>query len=217
MEVKLLTYTPDPVTKIYKACKICYSQNKIDENTSRKEMENLISKVIKSGHLSVTEHVSFTFEIRGISRVCSHQLVRHRIASYSQQSMRYTKPEDYIIPETIKKDERFFGKFKKIVEECFSLYEEMIKEGIPKEDARFILPHAVKTNIIMTMNLRELIHASSLRLCNRAQWEIRELFEKIKERVREVDPFLSSFLKPRCEHLGYCPEEKSCGRYPQRR
>lgn len=169
----------------------------------------LIKRLFRIGHHSVLEHISLTFAIAGISRVCSHQLVRHRLASYSQQSQRYVKQlPEFVIPNSLKGSQDFKEELKRI----HNLYLKMAK-SLKKEDARYIIPNAQTTNIIMTMNLRELIHASSLRLCNRAQWEIRQLFQKIKAEVKHYEPVLARFLKPRCFHLGFCPEIEPCGKY----
>lgn len=221
MQVSLINYTKEPLLVIYTAARTCYSAVRPDEiqakEFSLKKMRSLIKKVVTSGHHSVLEHASFTFAISGISRACSHQLVRHRMASYSQQSQRYVEPgDDLVIPPSIQGNELLCKEFKSLVKEIKNLYGRLLKEDIPKEDARFILPNAVATNIVMTMNLRELMHASALRLCTKAQWEIRELFTKIKERVGQVDNFLANFLNPKCISLGYCPEEESCGLTPKK-
>jgi len=154
------------------------------------------------GFPSVLEHIVFTFLIEDISRVTSHQLVRHRIASYTQESQRYSSCErDYIIPSTIKLSPEIRDKYEKLVKEAYELYEEMLCKNIPYEDARFILPQAVKTRILMTLNLRELIHIASLRLCSKAQWEIREVVEGMINEASKVIPELNVIkdeLKKRC-------------------
>jgi len=217
----LINYTKEPLSVIYTAARTCYSPTHPDEiltkEVSSDKIRALIKKVVDSGHHSVLEHASFTFAISGISRACSHQLVRHRMASYSQQSQRYVKSsDDLVIPPSIQENKLFCKKFESLVEQIKYLYGKFIKEGIPREDARYILPNAVATNLVMSMNLRELMHTSALRLCTKAQWEIRELFSKIKERVGQVDNFLANFLNPKCISLGYCPEEKSCGLTPKK-
>ncbi|RKX70842.1 FAD-dependent thymidylate synthase [candidate division WOR-3 bacterium] len=213
MEVRLLGATPDPIRVIYTAARTCYSSRSpieiMAEHPSKPKMVRLIKRLFAIGHHSVLEHVSFTFAIAGISRSCSHQLVRHRLASYSQQSQRYvTQSTSYIIPPDLKRDRRF----QTALLNLYELYRDLLKR-VEKEDARYLLPNAQATNLVMTMNLRELIHASSLRLCYRAQWEIRALFQRIRKLVREFEPALGAFLKPRCQHLGFCPEEEPCGRY----
>lgn len=150
---------------------------------------------------SVLEHIVFTFLIEDISRVTSHQLVRHRIASYTQESQRYseTKPE-YVIPETVKV-KGFEERFKSLVEELFRFYKEMVDSGVPYEDARYILPQAVTTKILMTVNLRELIHIACLRLSEKAQWEIRELASKMVEEASKVVPELPNMIRLACSSL----------------
>ena len=147
---------------------------------------------------SVYEHVTFTFMIEGISRVTSHQLVRHRIASYTQESQRYTIiPRDYVIPKSIMNSE-FKDKFIKLVNEAFNLYEEMVKKGIPYEDARYVLPQATTTNILMTVNLRELIHIACLRLSPKAQWEIREVVRLMVKEASRIVPELPQVISKAC-------------------
>lgn len=170
------------------------------------------------GHLSVVEHASFTFSAEGVSRALTHELVRHRIASYTQQSQRYVTYDTlghYVTPLSISENEEANKIYDNALTHISDAYQKLLKLNVPKEDARFILPNASKTNILITMNARELIHASHLRLCQRSQWEIRELFEKMKACVEEVSPLFASFLIPQCEHLGYCPEgDLSCGKTP---
>jgi len=170
------------------------------------------------GHHSVLEHVCMTFAIDKISRACSHQLVRHRIASYSQQSQRYVKYEniDYIIPPSIQKNDEIAIGFLMYMEDISRNYNELIELGIEAEDARYILPNAVATNITMTVNARELIEMCKLRLCTTAQWEIRKMFEMIVACVNSNKQlnFLSEYLSPKCEWVKHCSEGKrTCGRY----
>ncbi|ADY72979.1 thymidylate synthase, flavin-dependent [Desulfurobacterium thermolithotrophum DSM 11699] len=172
------------------------------------------------GNLKVLlRHSHFTFLVDGISRACSHQLVRHRPASYSQQSQRYVAMKNfpYVIPESVRKKKveiegktysyndvmMFIGKF----------YEALVEEEVPKEDARFVLPNACTTRIVFTMNGEELIHFLRLRTCTRAQWEIRKVAIKMLKILREKHPSLFKSVGPNCYYLGYCTEgKKSCGR-----
>ncbi len=217
MKVKLLSHTPQPEKVIATAARLCYSRLGIDDlkkNFTKEKIEAFIKKIIELGHESVLEHVSFTFGIEGISRACSHQLVRHRIASYSQQSQRYVNFDniEYIIPNSIKDDKRFNKKFKSLMKDISIFYKEMTEAGIPPEDARFILPNACATKIIVTMNLRELKHFFKLRCCNRAQWEIRELAIKMLRLLKNKIPILFSNMGPSCLN-GPCPEGvMSCGK-----
>jgi thymidylate synthase (FAD) len=166
----------------------------------------------------VLEHVSFSFAVEQISRSASHQLVRHRLASYSQQSQRYVQgPFPYVTPASwTRAGEALAGRYHTAMAEINRLYEEALAAGIPAEDGRFVLPNAVTTNLAMTMNLRELMHTVGLRTCERAQWEIQELFTRVAEAVRGADSFLGGFLVTKCERLGYCDERETCGRYPGR-
>ncbi|MEM2918254.1 MAG: FAD-dependent thymidylate synthase [Candidatus Altiarchaeota archaeon] len=221
MDVKLLSYTKNP-DKVCAAAAFTswkkLSTKELFEELSDEEMNKFLKKVISFGHLSVTEHASFTFSISGISRACSHQLVRHRIASYTQQSQRYVKFKkeeiEYITPKTIEKS-KFFDEYKELMLKIADLYERMLSGSIPAEDARYIIPNAATTNLTVTMNARELRHFISLRLCKRAQWEIRELARKMLEEAKKVAPALFYDVGIQCEMLGYCPEgELCCGLYP---
>jgi len=166
------------------------------------------------GHHSVLEHVSITFAIEKISRACSHQLVRHRIASYSQQSQRYVTYDDvdFIIPPSIRKDDEICVGYQKFLEDMIYNYNELIELGIPAEDARYLLPNATSTNITMTVNARELIEMCKLRLCTTAQWEIRKMFEMIRACVRNNKEltFLTEYLSPKCDWIKFCSEGKRC-------
>ena len=191
-------------------------------NDMKKQEEkrwNLVKKVLDSGHQSIAETVVFTFSIEGVSRSLTHQLVRHRLACYSQQSQRYVNFKDktfeYVTPDTIKKNVGAEVIYNEFMSKCKEYYDKLIDIGIPAEDARYVLPNAACTNINMTVNLRELIHICNLRLCTRAQKEIRELFKLIKQEVMEVDERLGNLLVPSCEVRGICFEGKCCGRKPQ--
>jgi len=194
-----------------------------------------LKHALDSGHESVAEHAVFTFAVSGVSRALTHQLVRHRMASYSQQSQRYVKMSgkvnesqfDFVTPEsfmTTVTDDYWntesgnnstlaSEEFESLMESIGELYERMINAGIPEEDARYILPNACTTNLVVTMNGRELRHFFNLRCCTRAQWEIRELADKMLELVKEVAPILFENAGASCVATGKCPEgKKSCGR-----
>jgi thymidylate synthase (FAD) len=206
------------VPLIYTACRTCYSElepeeifrRAIDGQIEPAKMQRLISNVIESGHGSTIEHVVFTFGITGVSRTLSHQLVRHRAGvAFDQQSQRYVtfKKAATMLPQTIADaDPAVRERFEAQVEGAMSLYGDLVGAGIPGEDARFVFPNATRTNLVMTTNLRALIHMSGLRLCTMAQWEIRRLFQLIRHEVFAVSPFLGSFLAPKCVPLGYCDE-----------
>lgn len=221
MQVRLLNYTPKPVETVYTAARTCYSDLEPSGIWSRRvsyvEMVKLLDKTIASGHHSVLEHISFTFSIEGISRSCSHQLVRHRLASFSQQSQRYISMTDaeYVIPPTINFNPKAKEIFQRLIADCNKAYDDLIEIGISQEDARFVMPNAAATSLVATMNFRELWHVAGIRLCQRAQWEIRELFQKIKSEMHSVPELtgLAQYLEPRCVQIGYCPEYKGCGYY----
>ncbi len=217
--VALIAHTPDPERTIAAAARISTSSATATELKAKmtpEAVERLLTRLLSSGHLSPFEHASFTFAIEGISRVTSHQLVRHRMASYTQQSQRYVslREVDYVTPSTISAKPEWKAKYHDMVHAAHRLYCEMLDAGIPAEDARYVLPNATETRLVMTMNARELMHVCSLRLCLKAQWEIVELFEKVKAEVDKVAPRIGAELKPKCYRLGYCDEAESCGIFP---
>lgn len=218
MNVKLVSYTPNPDQVCEMACRTCTSVDCPDISTAVNKTSAL-KKALDSGHESVAEHAVFTFQIEGISRACSHQLVRHRMASYSQQSQRYVYLEgfSYIIPKTIEENFDAVMEYHDIMGRISKLYSELIDSedgyGIPQEDARYILPNACCTNITVTMNARELRHFLKLRLCNRAQWEIHELAVRMLASVIDIAPVLFEGVGPKCHMEGKCTEIKGCGYY----
>lgn len=225
LNVALLAHTPDPEATVAAAAKLCYSSSDvagIKEAVASKDQEPFIGKLVDSGHLSPIEHASFTFAIEGISRACSHQLVRHRLASYSQQSQRYVSMADgfgYIIPPSIAKEPALKEQFEFFMEGIQEFYNRLIEalneRGIEGEsayeDARFVLPNAAETKIIVTMNGRELLHFFSQRCCRRAQWEIRAMAVEMLKLARRAAPAIFSEAGPACLG-GPCPEgQYSCG------
>lgn len=218
LHVELISHTVDPERTVAAAIRLCYSSAAIAELRDRiddAEAARLIAKVLKLGHLSVLEHASFTFAIEGISRACSHQLVRHRMASFSQQSQRYVKMRDFdfTVPPSISRDPTALNRFRDIIAGLQKEYSALLEAGIAPEDARYILPNAADTKLIFTANARSLLNFFELRLCTRAQWEIRELASVMLDAVRAVAPAIFRSAGPACETKGYCPEaEMSCGR-----
>ena len=217
LKVKLLRYTPDPESLSALGAKLCYTSADIDaleDKLSGEEVDGFIKKIVKIGHHSVLEHVSFTFGIEGVSRALTHQLVRHRIASYSQKSQRYVKHNEgfrYVLPESIGSSD-LSGKYHEIMEQISAFYDELVFEGIPPEDARYVLPNACETKIIVTMNARELLYFFKIRCCNRAQWEIRDMAEEMLKECLKVAPSIFSHAGPGCV-FGACPEnEFTCGK-----
>jgi len=218
LSVKLLEHTPEPERTIATAARICYAPVDADElfrTLSDEEVEKLVNLIIKSGHLSAVEHAVFTFAVDGISRACSHQLVRHRMASFNQQSQRYVKYSHglgFITPPAIDGNSSAKDKFDKLNDMALRIYRELLEEGIKAEDARYVLPNSTETKLVVTMNARELLHFFSLRCCNRAQWEIKNLALAMLEEAKKVAPLLFKEAGPPCNR-GPCPEGKfSCGK-----
>lgn len=190
MQVTLIQATENPIETIAKIASICY-------DSSPKSPLGLVKHLYKNGHHSVFEHIYFTFKIEGISRACSHQLVRHRHCSFTQRSQRYCSEEGFsmVLPDTIENIDEKQG-FDKLIWQIDASYDELRALGVPNEDARYILPNACATSLYLSCNLRELIHIANERLCTRAQWEIRELVRKM---VDLVDPALDFMLVPKCQ------------------
>lgn len=224
-KVELITHTPLPETVAALGAKLCYSSSGIDdlkEIMSPEKSAAFIQKIVDNGHLSVIEHAGFTFGIEGVSRSLLAQITRHRIASFSVQSQRYVSYSDkgfgYIIPPAIRalgpeKVERFEHQMNMIQRWYTEWQNELGNNGeSSNEDARFVLPNACETRMLVTMNARELLHFFELRCCNRAQWEIRELAWKMLALARKAAPALFGNAGPACIRGG-CPEGKmSCGR-----
>lgn len=217
MQVELLYHTPDPERAIATAARLCYAPvgaSELMETMPQERVMSVLSTIMASGHFSTLEHASFTFAIDGVSRALTHQLVRHRLASFNQQSQRYVKFKDgipYVKPESIEASDEADELFTDIMEAVSSAYSRMIELGIPAEDARFILPNAVETKIVTTMNARELLHFFELRCCNRAQWEIRELAHKMLELVQPVAPFIFMDAGAPCVRTGCVEGKMTCG------
>jgi len=221
IKVKLLEHTPEPERVVAMAARLCYSAagaEELAERMTKEQVEKLLSKIVKMGHASTMEHVSFTFGIEGVSRVLTHQLVRQRLASYSQQSQRYVAEHDfeYIIPPTIAGKPEAMARFEALMEEVQKAYNELADMGIPKEDARYVLANATETKIVVTMNARSLMHFFNLRCCNRAQWEIRDLAYKMLAEVKKVAPILFRNAGASCVSTGHCPEgAMTCGKFSE--
>lgn len=186
MKVSLVQATSESVKTIAKIASICYDSDPKNEL-------GLVKHLYKNGHHSVFEHIYFTFKIEGISRACSHQLVRHRHCSFTQRSQRYCLEDDFgfVTPRTINKDT-----FAIAMEKYQYFYDDCQIDGVPNEDARYLLPNACETELYLSCNLRELIHMANERLCKRAQWEIRELVQQMCDLV---DPELHFMLVPKCQ------------------
>jgi len=221
MLVTLVQHTPDPEQAVALAARLCYSPVSIGdlrERISGGDIRSFLEKILSLGHHSVLEHASFTFGIEGISRVTTHQLVRHRIASFSQQSQRYVSHKeifDVVLPPSIAADPELSEKFSALIGEIHHFYGELVEKGIPAEDARYVLPNAAETKILVTMNARELFHFFRLRCCERAQWEIRAMAVEMLKLVKVVAPVIFEKAGPSCLD-GSCPEAAlTCGKIQQ--
>jgi thymidylate synthase (FAD) len=212
MKVVLLAYTQNAEAICAAAGRSCYSEEPSASLLGIKDPGKTLGNIVDMGHHSVVEHAVFTFSVEEVSRALTHQLVRHRIASFSQQSQRYVRMKDptYVTPETVKADPKALAVYDETMETIWEAYRKL-SETIPAEDARYLLPNGCTTNITITMNARELYHFFSLRCCERAQWEIRYLAEKMLALCREASPVMFSEAGPPCVR-GPCPEGKlSCG------
>lgn len=242
MNVTLLAHTPEPEKIAASAAKLCYSSSDISsicDNLTEEKTKDFIDMLVSIGHESVMEHVSFTFGIEGISRACSHQLVRHRIASYSQKSQRYVNENEfeYITPPEIEQNSEANAEFESIMHDITESYskivnmlteshkEKFISDGMDEksalskarklanEDARFILPNACETKIVVTMNVRSLFNFFHHRCCNRAQWEIRAVANEMLRLCLQTAPNIFKYAGPSCVAEGKCPEGKmTCGK-----
>ena len=218
--------TKEALNKLYTACRTCYNSGKPEDmyaqvnETPDENKIKLLSAVIRSGHHSVLEHQTLTFFISGVSRALTHQLVRHRIASYSQQSQRYCEFKegkfDYVVPPKIQNNPEAFKIFDELMQKDAEVYDKLIQLGLPAEDARSVLPQACCSNIVVSMNIRSFMHFCNERLCTCAQLEIRQLAGQMAKAASEALPFLKPYFVPKCEMLGYCnePAKRSCHRRP---
>lgn len=218
MKVNIISHTKNPERTIVSAIRQCYSPlsgKKLWEKVTDDQKSRLIQQVIASGHTSTIEHASFTFSVEGVSRALTHQLVRHRIASYSQKSQRYVKEGgfDYILPPTIKKKKNANKIFVDQLNQIQQVYNQLLEMEIPAEDARMLLPNACETKIFVTMNCRSLFNFFQERLCNRAQWEIRHMAALMLVQVKKIAPNVFKFAGPTCVTEKICWQGKlHCGK-----
>jgi thymidylate synthase (FAD) len=217
MDVRLLYHTPEPERAVAAAARLCYAPVGAADllaNLSDEAIHRVLKTIMTSGHLSALEHASYTFAIEGVSRALTHQLVRHRLASYNQQSQRYVRydePPAFIEPSTVAGDSEAHELFRSATEAAFNAYRALIERGVPAEDARYLLPNAMETKIVVTMNVRELLHVLELRCCKRAQWEIRALALAMLDLVLSTAPYLFMDAGASCRR-GPCREGKmTCG------
>jgi thymidylate synthase (FAD) len=225
LKVILVSHSPDPEKTVSAAARLCYSAADAEEILSKvgtHDQDDFLEKLTAVGHMSPVEHASFTFVVEGISRACSHQLVRHRLASYSQQSQRYVGEDDfdYLVPPSISANNELKALFVDTIEHIQKSYtflsQKLAENGYSteaaREDARFVLPNATETKIMITMNARELMHFFSQRLCNRAQWEIRAMALAMLKLAQPIAPTIFRNAGPPCVR-GKCPEgPRTCGK-----
>jgi thymidylate synthase (FAD) len=220
LKVVLLSHSPEPERAVATAARNCYSPRDIetiDENWKPGEIEAMVAKVRDAGHLSTFEHTMFYFGVSGVSRALTHQLVRHRHMSYEQQSQRYVKVKGqfaFVTPPSIEARPDVKAKYDSLMEQIAEFYAEAIAAGAPAEDARFVLPNAAETQIVITANARALLDFFSLRTCNNAQWEIRELGFAMLRLAKKAAPVLFYRAGATCVR-GYCnePNGPECPRY----
>ena len=225
MKVKLISSTQNLLDVIYTGATTCYNAGSpIDKwfdvcTISTDKKIKLIDKCIRAGHDSVLEHSQFTFAIEGVSRSLMSQISRHRIAvSLSIQSQRYVNLEnnfDYVTPKALQDEGDLQWYFTECMNQAYESYIELLDKGVKPEDARAVLPNACCTNMVVTLNLRSLIHLCNLRLCSHSQLEIRQLVLQMVREVLKDNEWLKPYLAPKCELNGYCNEDKSCGRKPK--
>jgi thymidylate synthase (FAD) len=217
VDVRLLYHTPDPERAIAAAARLCYAPvgaAALMEDMSEESVRKVLRTIMNSGHFSALEHVSYTFAVDGVSRAMTHQLVRHRLASYNQQSQRYVAYETepcFIVPPSVKDDPEVRARFDAAASAAFAAYRELVESGVAAEDARYLLPNAMETKIVITMNLRELLHFFELRCCKRAQWEIRDLALAMLALSEPTAPYIFMDAGASCRR-GPCREGKmTCG------
>lgn len=216
MFVKLLHAASEPEQIVGLAAMVCRNPEgatayaRLWPNGGANKIGELADKCRQSGHMSVFEHINYTFFIDGISRACSHQLVRHRLASFTQASQRHSHQSAFIHPEGMSEEQK--QTWRQSIRLSAQTYRLLMEMGMSREDARSVLPNAAATTIIMTMNARELAHFLELRLCNKAQTEIRGLAQEIHKLAKEHFPLLFEHVGPPCFITGECRESKPCGK-----
>jgi len=221
IDVELVAHTPDPERIVAIAARTCISDQSfgdISASLSADDIRRLLATVIMKGHHSVLEHAEFTFAISGVSRVLSHQIVRHRIASYSQLSQQRSDASllGYVIPPEIRKRHALMAEYDELMLRCQEFYVRLADEGIPIGSARYVLPSSFQTRILMTMNARSLFNLIAQRECGAEEWEFRQVACLIHRRLLDVAPTLFGFAGPPCETDGICPEGETGYQCPRR-
>jgi thymidylate synthase (FAD) len=211
LTIGLVAHTPDPERLVAAAARSCWSNRPFEDiykGLSEGEIDRLLKKVILRGHHSVLEHVNFTFALSGISRVLTHQLVRHRIASYSQLSQQHADHADidYIIPPAVDRDPTLAEEFIVWTQAAQNLYSRLIEKGVPRGSARYVLPSACETRMVFTMNARSLFNLISQRDCGAEEWEFRSVAHRMHQELVKIAPRIFRFTGPNCRTEGACLE-----------
>jgi len=217
VDVRLLYHTPEPERAVAAAARLCYAPvgaAELMDEMSDDAVRRVLKTIITSGHTSALEHATYTFAADGVSRAMTHQLVRHRLASYNQQSQRYVTHAQapvFIVPPSVASDPAASETFAAATATAFDAYRALLDVGVPAEDARYLLPNATETKIVVTMNVRELMHFFELRCCKRAQWEIRNLALAMLELAEPTAPYIFMDAGASCRR-GSCREgSMTCG------
>ncbi|MDR3315856.1 MAG: FAD-dependent thymidylate synthase [Coriobacteriales bacterium] len=217
MRVDLLYHTSEPERAVATAARLCYAPigaAELMETMDDARIQKVLTTIMKSGHFSALEHASYTFAVDGISRALTHQLVRHRLASFNQQSQRYVTyagDPEVVTPSTVAEDPGALAAFNTAIDVAYATYAQLVEAGIPAEDARYVLPNACISKIVITMNIRELLHFFEARCCRRAQWEIQDLAHRMLELAQPTAPYIFMDAGAACRR-GPCTEGKmTCG------
>jgi thymidylate synthase (FAD) len=221
IEIKLINHTENPEKTVAASARSCYVDKcyqSISEEINQEDIERIIMTVILKNHLSVLEHVNFTFSISGVSRVLTHQLVRHRIASYSQLSQQRTDSSEieFTTPPEIKNNTEFVKEYEEVLRNCQELYKRFLRSGVSRGSARYVLPSSFNTKILATMNARSLFNLFEQRECQVEEWEFREVARLMHEELMKVSPMIFKYAGPPCQTHRVCPEGKylsKCGGY----
>jgi thymidylate synthase (FAD) len=200
------------------AARLCYAPigaAELMETMDDARIQKVLATIMKSGHFSALEHASYTFAVDGVSRALTHQLVRHRLASFNQQSQRYvtyTGDPEIVTPSTVAEDPDALAAFNTAIDVAYATYAQLVEAGIPAEDARYVLPNACISKIVITMNIRELLHFFEVRCCRRAQWEIQDLAHRMLALIEPTAPYIFMDAGAACRR-GPCTEGKmTCGK-----
>ena len=221
IEVRVVNYTPNPEIQIAVAARSCIENRSyefIKDELKQKDIERIIKTVIVKNHLNVLEHINFTFSISGVSRILTHQLVRHRIASYSQLSQQRTDSSElnFSTPPDIRNREDLLVEYEQMLNQCRELYKRLIERGVSFGSARYVLPSSFETKIVATLNARSLFNVFAQRECQKEDWEFRLVARMMHVELMKISPSIFKYAGPSCQTKGICPEGKrifECGGY----